>query len=236
MIQYRQYIGICSGILLLLPLMANAERFVSYDQMYLSISTDKRVYYAGDVATYTITFKDSEGKPVDPDLIRATYNSQFIQLERISDGVYKYVTKKLTLRDHQLGVYAEKDGFNFVQQSSTVRPVVTQKVSDKVKTTAVQQGDLLKFRISNDMLSKRDVFKVRIITPGAAIESIASPSWIKVPNHVGIDLKSVNGSIAPDETQTIKLVLQGKASMVIWNAYDIHGKQIYAGVAKVAGN
>ncbi|MFQ5970575.1 MAG: hypothetical protein ACE5J2_08805, partial [Nitrososphaerales archaeon] len=216
MIQYKKYIAICSGILLLLPVIANAERFMSFEQMYyLSISTDKRVYYAGGIATYTITFKDSQGRDVDPDLIRATYDSQFITLERISDGVYKHVTGKLTLRDHQLGVYAEKDGF-FVQESSTVRPIITHKASDKVKATSVQQHDLLKFRLSNDLLSKGEIYKVSIIAIGAGVESIASPSWIQVPNHVGIDLKSVNGSIGPGEKQTIKLVVQGVASKVVW--------------------
>ncbi|MFQ5941734.1 MAG: hypothetical protein ACE5KA_08580 [Nitrososphaerales archaeon] len=233
MIQYKRYIAICSGILLLLPVIANAERLFSFDQMYLSISTDKRVYYAGDTAVYKITFKDSQGRPLDPDIIRATYNSQFIQLERISDGIYIYVTGKLTLRNHQLGIYGERDGFNFVQQSSTIRPVVTQKISDEVKATAVQQGDLLKFRLSNDMLSKKEIFKVRVIIVGASVDSITSASWIKVQNHMGIDLKSINGSIAPDERQTIKLIINGKASMVVWNAYDLHGKQINAGANKV---
>ncbi|MGH9910785.1 MAG: hypothetical protein ACRD32_09105, partial [Nitrososphaerales archaeon] len=76
-------------------------------------------------------------------------------------------------------------------------------------------------------------YKVRLITTGANIESVVSGAWIKVPNHIGIDLKSVDGSISPAEKQTIKLVVQGKVSTVVWNAYDIHGKQIYAGVANV---
>ena len=103
------------------------------------------------------------------------------------DGVYTYKTGKLTHRDHQLGVYAEKNGFNFVQQSLTVRPIAgQQKVSDKVKATAVQQGNILKFRLSNDLLSKREIYKVRLITTGANIESVVSGAWIKVPDHIGM--------------------------------------------------
>lgn len=232
-IAMKIYLAIFCTMMLLLPIMANGERLISYDKMYLSVSTDKRVYYKGDTATYTVTFKDSDGKPIDPDLIRATYNSQFIQLQRIGDGVYTFKTGTLTQRDHQLGVYAEKDGYNFVQQSLTLRPVATQKASDKVKAIAVQQGNILKFRLSNDLLSKRDIYKVRLITIGATVESVASDAWIKVPDHIGVDLKSVKGSISPDEKQTIKLSVQGKVSTVVWNAYDSHGKQIYAGVANV---
>ncbi len=222
----------CSAILLFLPLVALGEQFVSFDRMNLQISTDKRVYYTGDIAVYTVTFEDSNGKFIDPDLIRATYDSQFIKLNRASEGVYQHITGKFAPKDHQLGVYAEKDGFNFVQQSSTVRPVVAQQET-KVKITAVQQGDLLKLRISNDALSMREIYKVRLITIGASIESVAIPSWIKVSNHVGVDLKSVNGSISPDERQTIKLIVDGQANMIVWNAFDIHGKQIDAGIQKV---
>lgn len=231
--RYKHYVGICSGLLLLIPMVAYGERLVSLDQINLTISTDKRVYYAGDIAVYVVAFRDSSGKLVDPDLIRATYDSQFIDLERVGVGLYRHTTDRLTLKDHQLGVYAEKVGLNYVQQSLTVSPIITQNRDDHVKATAVQQGDLLKLRIGNDVLSKKDIYKVRVITIGANIESIASSSWIKVPNHIGIDLKSVNGSISPDEKQTIKLYVNGDARMIVWNAYDVHGKQIYAGTTNV---
>ena len=84
--QFKVYSAILSGIIPLLPTVANAERLITYDKMYLSITTDKRAYYQGDIATYTITFMDSNGKPIDPDLIRATFNSQFIQLVKVGDG------------------------------------------------------------------------------------------------------------------------------------------------------
>lgn len=234
MLEYRQYIAICSSVLLLLPVIsAYGDRFLALDQMDLSISTDKRMYYPGEIAVYTVKFTDSQGRLVDPDLIRATYDSQFVQLDKVKDGVYTYTTKRLTQQDHQLGVYAEKSGYNFVQQSLTVRPTVAQKVNDNVKATAVQQGSILKFRVGNDILSKSQIYKVRLITIGASVESIASPSWIKVPNHFGVDLKSVDGSIGPGEKQTMKLLVHGEASMVVWNAFDIYGNQIHAGAHKV---
>lgn len=235
MIQHKGYIAICSSLLLLLPVMSvQGERLIESSDMKLSISTDKKSYYPGEVASYTVKFLNSNGNLVDPDLIRATYNSQFIELDKVGEGIYKYTTNRLTQRDHQLGVYAEKDGFNFVQQSLTIRPIATQLAKDNVKASAVQQGDILKFRVSNSVISKSEIYKVRLTTIGAGLESVASGAWIKVPNHIGMDLKSVYGSIGPGEKQTVKLLVNGEISKVVWTAFDMHGKQIYSGVARVA--
>ena len=231
--RFNQYIAICSGLLLLLPVIAQGEHSNASNQMSLSISTDKRAYYPGEIAVYTVKFTNSDGKSIDPDLIRATYNSQFIRLEKVDDGVYSYATKRLTRQDNQLGVYGEKDGYNFVQESLTIRPIIGQKAGNHVKATFVQQGDLLKLRLSNDILSQRSISKIMLSVTGATIESVASSSWIRVPNHLGTDLKSVYGSIEPGEKQTIKLVVEGKASMVVWKAFDHHGKSVYTGTNNV---
>lgn len=234
MSQYKQFIAISASLMLLLPVISvNADRLISLDRINLSIITDKRIYYPGEIATYIVKFTDSQGNPIDPDLIRATYDSKFIELDRIGEGIYTHSTGMLTQKDHQLGVYAEKSGYNFVQQSLTIRPIATQKASDNVEMTAVQQGNVLKVRISNDILSQNEIYKVRFITIDSSVENVLSSSWMKVPNHIGIDLKSVVGSVGSGQKQTIKLIVDGDASMIVWNAYDKYGKQIYAGADKV---
>ena len=231
---YKQLIAISFGLLMLLPVMiVQGDINETPNQMDLSISTDKRTHYPGEIAVYTVKFTDSDGTPLNPDLIRATYDSTFIELDQGDMGVYTFTTEMLTQKDHQLGIYGEKNNYNFVQESLTLRPVTTQKVKDDVKVTAVQQSDILKFRISNGILSNNEIYKVRLIAIGATIDSLASSSWIVVPNYVGMDIKSVNGSIGPGEKQTIKILVKGEATMVIWNAYDIHGNLIYAGADTV---
>jgi len=230
MFWHKHFVVICSMFLLL---VSNSIDAAGEESMYLSITTDKKLYYTGDIAVYTVNFRDSKGKLIDPDLIRATYDSQFVELQKVSDGVYKYVTKRLTQRDHQLGVYAEKEGYRFVQQSLTIRPVVTSDGRNNVKATAVEQGQLLKIRFMNNILSERDIYKIRLVLVGANVESVASSGWIKTTSQFGIDLKSVKGAIGPGDRQTINLLVDGKATMIVWSAYDLRGKRIDTGVEKV---
>lgn len=72
---------------------------------------DKTNYKIGDVATFTITFTDAEGNNIDPDTIRAVYDSKLIQLEKKDVGIYTYTTSGLTKEAHQIIVSAEKTGF-----------------------------------------------------------------------------------------------------------------------------
>lgn len=72
---------------------------------------DKTSYKIGDVATFTVTFTDSEGNSIDPDTIRAVYDSKQVQLEKKDIGLYTYITSGLTKEAHQLIVSAEKTGF-----------------------------------------------------------------------------------------------------------------------------
>ena len=72
---------------------------------------DKTSYKIGDVATFTITFTDAEGNTIDPDTIRAVYDSKLIQLEKKDAGIYTYTTSGLTKEAHQIIVSAEKTGF-----------------------------------------------------------------------------------------------------------------------------
>lgn len=73
--------------------------------------TDKAYYKVGDAATLTITFTDLQGNLIDPDAIKAYYDSKMVQLEKQDIGVYTYRTPALTKAHHQLIVSAEKADF-----------------------------------------------------------------------------------------------------------------------------
>ncbi len=72
---------------------------------------DKTSYKTGDTATFTVTFTDLEGNNIDPDTIRAYYDSQVVKLQKQDVGVYTFTTSGLTKTNHQLTVSAEKNGF-----------------------------------------------------------------------------------------------------------------------------
>ncbi len=69
---------------------------------------DKTAYKIGDKATFTVTFTDLEGNNIDPDAIKAYYDSQVVKLQKQNVGVYTYTTSGLSKTNHQLIVSAEK--------------------------------------------------------------------------------------------------------------------------------
>jgi len=72
---------------------------------------DKPSYKTGDKATFTVTFTDLEGNNIDPDTIKAYYDSQVVKLQKQDTGVYTFTTSSLTKTDHQLIVSVEKSSF-----------------------------------------------------------------------------------------------------------------------------
>lgn len=94
------------------------ENFIQEEQMkslkkeiVTTVTTDKTNYQIGDVATFTVTFTDLEGNPINPDVIRAYYDGKIIQLEQQDTGVYTYTTPGLTKEHHQIIVSAGKKDF-----------------------------------------------------------------------------------------------------------------------------
>lgn len=86
------------------------SKYVKQD-LVTRTALDKTNYKIGDVATFTITFTDTEGNNIDPDTIRAVYDSKLIQLEKKDVGIYTFTTPGLTKEAHQIIVSAEKTGF-----------------------------------------------------------------------------------------------------------------------------
>ncbi len=72
---------------------------------------DKLSYKTGDTATFTVTFTDLQGNNIDPDTIKAYYDSQVVKLQKQDIGVYTFATPSLTKTNHQLVVNVEKSGF-----------------------------------------------------------------------------------------------------------------------------
>jgi len=75
------------------------------------IELDKTSYNTNDKATFTVTFTDIDGNNINPDKVRAIYDSKMVQLDRQDVGVYTFVTPELAKASHQLIVIADKDGF-----------------------------------------------------------------------------------------------------------------------------
>ena len=80
-------------------------------EIVTSIESDRLTYNPGEVVVFTVTFADLEGNVIDPDEIKAYYDSNMIELQRQDTGVYAYTTSGLTKANHQIVVNAEKTGF-----------------------------------------------------------------------------------------------------------------------------
>ncbi len=87
---------------------------------------DKQSYKTGDVATFTVTFTDLEGNNIDPDKIKAYYDSQVVKLQKQDVGIYTFATPDLTKANHQLIVSAEKTGF---PTETTYLSIPTKRIS-----------------------------------------------------------------------------------------------------------
>jgi hypothetical protein len=93
---------------------------VAVQDLRLTFSVDKQVYFAGEVATFTLKFTDPKGMPVDPESIRAVYDLTLVTLEKKGDGVYAYMSPPLTPPTHTLQVVAEKHGFKLLNDATTI--------------------------------------------------------------------------------------------------------------------
>jgi hypothetical protein len=92
---------------------------VAIQSMKVSISLDKKFYYNGDSANFTIKFASPSGEPFDPDSIRAIYDDTTVSLARESEGLYKFKTPTLAPPKHTLQLIAEKHGYKIFTDAIT---------------------------------------------------------------------------------------------------------------------
>lgn len=93
---------------------------VAIQKMKVVFTFDKRTYFSGDVATFTIKFSSPVGLSIAPESIRAIYDGRTVNLTRQSEGVYIYKTPALTPPTHTLQIIAEKHGYKLFNDATTI--------------------------------------------------------------------------------------------------------------------
>ena len=92
---------------------------VAIQTMNVSIKLDKRFYFNGDSAVFTIRFASPRGELFDPETFRAIYDGMTVSLEREDEGIYKFRTPMLAPPKHTLQLIAEKHGYRIFTDAIT---------------------------------------------------------------------------------------------------------------------
>ncbi len=92
---------------------------VAIQPMKVSISLDKKIYFNGENAIFTIKFANPRGEPFDPDSTRALYDDTTVSIVRESEGLYTFKTPFLTPPKHTLQLIAEKHGYKIYTNAIT---------------------------------------------------------------------------------------------------------------------
>jgi|GEM_PF-2026270 len=101
-------------------------------RLTVNIKTDKQLYTVNERAQVTITFKDPDGKPVDPDTLEVFFKSTAVSPVRRDVGIYFFATPPLSENIHMVTVLADKEEF----LSETITSTIT------ASTQAAQPVDL----------------------------------------------------------------------------------------------
>lgn len=92
----------------------------------VNVKTDKTLYTAGESAKVTITFKNPQGQPIDPDKLEVFFGSSRMSPVRQDVGVYFFTTPPLTENIHKVTVLADKE--EFMQQLTSATITASAKV------------------------------------------------------------------------------------------------------------
>ncbi len=97
------------------PIVMEASKNVGSNHTKHEITTrmltDKTNYKIGDTARFTLTFTDLAGNSIEPDTIKAYYNSKMVVLKKQDVGIYTFTTPPLLKEHQQLIVSVEKKDF-----------------------------------------------------------------------------------------------------------------------------
>ena len=203
----------------------------------LEITTDsnKNRYSIGSMAFFSVAFHDGMANFVDPDFVRATYDGNFVSMKKEEVGRYTFTTQKLVkFEEHQFGVFAEKFGYSSTQESLTVT-VFGAQIAKPVKVSAIKIGDDVRIKVKNNVLSPGEIYTfMGKFIDGSAVESSSGMWQFSVNSAAGsFSLKSLVGSLAPDKSTIFKVKVQGTPTKLLWQALDLHGKQLADGASSV---
>ncbi len=203
----------------------------------LEMTTDsnKNRYSIGSTAFFSVAFHDGMGNFIDPDFIRATYDGNFVSMKKEEVGRYTFTTQRLVkFEEHQFGVFAEKFGYSSTQKSLTVT-VFGAQIAKPVKVSAIKIGDDVRIKVKNNVLSPGEIytFKGKFLD-GSAVESSSGMWKFSVnPATDSFSLKSLEKSLSPDKSTIFMVKVQGTPTKLLWQALDLHGKQLADGASSV---
>ncbi|MFQ5941634.1 MAG: hypothetical protein ACE5J2_01820 [Nitrososphaerales archaeon] len=203
----------------------------------LEITTDgnKNRYFVGKTAFFSVAFFDGMGNFLDPDVIKATYDSIFISLKREDLGRYTFQTPRLvTFAQHQFGVFAGGFGYTSAQESLTIT-VFGAEIAKPIRATALKIGDDISVRVKNHMLSPHDIYTFKGKFIGASPTTGSSTNW-QFTIEAGTDsfaFKSLVKSLPPGKFTSFKVKVEGSPAKMLWKAFDLHGEEVAAGATTV---
>ncbi len=203
----------------------------------LEITTDsnKNRYSIGSTAFFSVAFHDGMGNFIDPDFMRATYDGNFVSMNKEEVGRYTFTTPRLVkFEEHQFGVFVEKFGYSSTQKSLTIT-VFGAQIAKPVKVSALKIGDDVRIKVKNNILSPGEIYTfMGKFLDGSAVGS-SSGTWQFSVNSAAdsFSLKSLSKSLPPDKSTTFKVKVQGTPTKLLWQALDLHGKQFADGASSV---
>jgi hypothetical protein len=202
----------------------------------LEITTDgnKNRYTVGKSVLFSVAFHDGMGNFVDPDVIKATYDGNFVSLNNVDVGRYTFETPRLVkFEQHQFGVFVEKLGYTSTQKSLTITAFGA-IIAKPVKVTASNVGDSIMIRVKNNVLSPGDVYTFKGKFLGASPVEGSSNSWsFNVDSANSFTFKSLEQSMQPGKFTSFKVNVDGTPTKLLWTAFDLHGKELASGATIV---
>jgi len=203
----------------------------------LEITTDgnKNRYFIGKTALFSVAFHDGMGNFFDPDVIKATYDGNFVSLNKVDVGRYTFETPRLVkFEQHQFGIFAEKFGYVSAQKSLTIT-VFGAEITKPVRVTASKVGDDIMIRVKNHPLSPGDVYTFTGKFLGASTLEGSSSSWqFSIDSATGSFIfKSLEKSLPSGKFTSFKVKADGAPTKLLWKALDLHGKELASGATTV---
>jgi hypothetical protein len=209
---------------------------LSVTPINLEITTDgnKNRYIVGSKAFFSVAIHDGMGNFVDPDVLKATYDGNFITLEKVDVGRYTFETPTLVkFEQHQFGVFVEQSGYTPAQKSLTIT-VFGAKVAKPVKVTATKLGDAVMVRAKNLELSPGKVYTLSGKLLNASPKLGSADNWQFSMDHTGTFIfKSIAGSLQQGDHSTYRVKVDGTASKLLWQVFDLHGVELASGTTMV---
>lgn len=203
----------------------------------LEITTDsnKNRYAVGKKALFSVAFHDGMGNFVDPDIIKPTYDGNFVSMEKVDIGRYIFETPRLVkFEQHQFGVFVEKWGYASAQKSLTIT-VFGAEITKPVRVTAAKVGDHISIRVKNHPLSPGDVYTLVGKFLGASAVEGSSNSWqFSIDAATGSFIfKSVEKSLPSGKFTSFKVKVDGSPTKLLWKVLDLHGEELASGATTV---